>query len=52
MCEAYVVPFLFGSLFTVCHPYIDVATFLEMFFLLLIISINANGLVVDENTRE
>ena len=24
MCEAYVIPFLFGSFFTVCHPYIDV----------------------------
>ena len=24
---------LHGSFFTVCHPYIDVATFLEMFFL-------------------
>ena len=22
--EAYVIPFLFGSFFTVCHPYIDV----------------------------
>ena len=24
VCEAYVIPFLFGSFFTVCHPYIDV----------------------------
>ena len=24
MCEAYVIPFLFGSFFTVYHPYIDV----------------------------
>ena len=24
MCEVYVIPFLFGSFFTVCHPYIDV----------------------------
>ena len=24
MCEAYIIPFLFGSFFTVCHPYIDV----------------------------
>ena len=24
MCEAYVIPFLFGSFFMVCHPYIDV----------------------------
>ena len=23
VCEAYVIPFLFGSFFTVCHPYID-----------------------------
>ena len=35
VCEVYVIPFLFGSFFTVCHPYIDVATFLEMFFLIL-----------------
>ena len=34
MCEAYVIPFLFGSFFTVCHPYIDVH-FLKCFFLLL-----------------
>ena len=39
MCEVYVIPFLFGSFFTVCHPYIDVATFLEMFFLLLVSAI-------------
>ena len=31
MCEAYVIPFLFGSFFTVCHPYIDVH-FLKCFF--------------------
>ena len=24
VCEAYVIPFLFGSFFTVCHPYIAV----------------------------
>ena len=24
VCEAYVIPFLFGSFFMVCHPYIDV----------------------------
>ena len=24
VCEVYVIPFLFGSFFTVCHPYIDV----------------------------
>ena len=24
MCEAYVIPFLFGSSSTVCHPCIDV----------------------------
>ena len=23
VCEAYVIPFLFGSFFTLCHPYID-----------------------------
>ena len=27
VCEAYVIPFLFGSFFTVCHPYIDVHFF-------------------------
>ena len=31
VCEAYVIPFLFGSFFTVCHPYIDVH-FLKCFF--------------------
>ena len=31
VCEAYVIPFLFGSFFTVCHPYIDVY-FLKCFF--------------------
>ena len=31
MCEAYVIPFLFGSFFTVCHPNIDVH-FLKCFF--------------------
>ena len=31
MCEAYIIPFLFGSFFTVCHPYIDVH-FLKCFF--------------------
>ena len=31
MCEEYVIPFLFGSFFTVCHPYIDVH-FLKCFF--------------------
>ena len=35
VCEAYVIPFLFGSFFTVCHPYIDVH-FLKCFFLLLL----------------
>ena len=24
VCEAYVIPFLFGLFSTVCHPYIDV----------------------------
>ena len=24
MCVKHVIPFLFGSFFTVCHPYIDV----------------------------
>ena len=24
VCEAYVIPLLFGLLFTICHPYIDV----------------------------
>ena len=27
MCEVYVIQFLFGSFFTVCHPYIDVASY-------------------------
>ena len=31
--EAYVIPFLFGSFFTVCHPYIDVH-FLKCFLFL------------------
>ena len=31
VCETYVIPFLFGSFFTVCHPYIDVH-FLKCFF--------------------
>ena len=31
VCEAYVIPFLFGSFFTVCHPYIDVH-FLKCFY--------------------
>ena len=31
MCEAYVIPFLFGLFFTVCHPHIDVH-FLKCFF--------------------
>ena len=31
MCEAYVIPFLFGSFFTVYHPYIDLH-FLKCFF--------------------
>ena len=31
VCEVYVIPFLFGSFFTVCHPYIDVH-FLKCFF--------------------
>ena len=26
VCEAYVIPLLFGSFFTVCHPYIDSVT--------------------------
>ena len=28
VCEAYVVPFLFGLFFMVCHPYIDVQFFM------------------------
>ena len=36
MCEAYVIPFLFGSFFTVCHPYIDVH-FLKCFFCYFVI---------------
>ena len=36
VCEAYVIPFLFGSFFTVCHPYIDVH-FLKCFFCYLLL---------------
>ena len=42
MCEAYVIPFLFGSFFTVCHPYIDVH-FLKCFFCYFEISRQING---------
>ena len=31
VCEVYVIPFLFGSFFTVYHPYIDVH-FFKCFF--------------------
>ena len=31
MCEALVIPFLFGSFFTVCHPYIRTYIY-EMFY--------------------
>ena len=31
VCEAYVIPVLFGLFFAVCHPYIDVH-FVEMLF--------------------
>ena len=31
VCEAYVIPFLFGLFFVVCHPYI-IVYFVEMFF--------------------
>ena len=36
MCEVYVIPFLFGSFFAICHPYIIIVHFVEMFFLLLV----------------
>ena len=35
VCEAYVILFLFGSFFTVCHPYIDLH-FVKCFFMLLV----------------
>ena len=42
MCEAYVIPLLFGSFFTICHPYIDVH-FLKCFFMRLVSAIFGGG---------
>ena len=42
MCEAYVIPFLFGSFFMVRHPYIDIH-FLKCFFMGLVSAIVWGG---------
>ena len=37
VCEAYVIPFLFGLFFAVCHPYIIVHFCRNVFFVTCII---------------
>ena len=50
VCEAYVIPFLFGTFFTVCHPYI-VVQFLKCFFCDFIFRFQSVGNPVEKQQK-